>query len=284
MCSNTLLPPATSWLFTHCLHHTVLCLSYLQPHPCSVHAASTIQSSVSPTSSHILASDTLRPPYYPLSLLHTATSLLLIHCPHHSVFCLSYLQPHPGSLHTASTIQFSVSLTTSHILTTYTLPPPYCPLSLLPLATYWLLTHCLCHSVLRLYYLQPHPCSLHTASTIQSSVSTTSNQIILALYKLPAPYSPLSLLPPATSWLLKHCLQHTIHCLSYLQPHPSSLYTTSAIQSSVSPTSSHILAPDILRPSYNPLSFLPPATPLLLTHYLHHTVLCCSYLQPHPDS
>ena len=235
-------------------------------------------------------------------ILHTATSLLLIHCPHHYVFCLSYLQPHHGSLHTASTIQSSVSPTTSHILATYTLPPPFYPLSLLPLATSWLLTHCLRHTVLRLYYLQPHPCSLHTVSTIQvriyylqpnpgslhiactihTSVSPTSH--VLAHNTLRPPYNPLSLLPPATSWLLTHCLQHTVHCLSYLQPHPSSLHTESAIQSSVSPTSSHILAPDTLRPSYNPLSFLPPATPLLLTHYLHHTVLYCSYLQPNPGS
>ena len=230
-----------------------------------------------------MASDTLRPPYYPLSLLHTATSLLLIHCPHHSVFCLSYLQPHPGSLHTASTSQSSVSPTTSHILATYTLPPPYCPLSLLPLATSWLLTHCLRHTVPRLYYLQPNPGSLQIACTIHSSVSPTSSHI-LARNTLRPPYNPLSLLPPATSWLLTHCLQHTVHCLSYLQPHPSSLHTASAIQSSISPTSSHILAPDTLRPSYNPLSFLPPAKPLLLTHYLHHTVLYCSYLQPNPSS
>ena len=110
-------------------------LYYLQPHSDALHIASAIESSVSPTSSHILASDTLRPPYYPLSLLHTATSLLLIHCPHHSVFCLSYLQPHPGSLHTTSTIRSSVSPTTSHILATYTLPPPYSPPSLLPPTT-----------------------------------------------------------------------------------------------------------------------------------------------------
>ena len=86
----SLLPPAKSLLRTRCLNHTVLCLYYLQPHSDALHIASAIESSVSPTSSHILASDTLRPPYYPLSLLHTATSLLLIHCPH----CLSYIQPH----------------------------------------------------------------------------------------------------------------------------------------------------------------------------------------------
>ena len=275
----SLLPPATFWRITHCLHHRVLCLSYLQPHPGFRYIASTILSSVSPTYSHIIAPDTLPP----LSLLHTATSFLLIHCPHHSVFCLSYLQPHPGSLHTTSTIQSSVSPTTSHILATYTLPTPYCPLFLLPLATSWLLTNCLRHTVLRLYYLQRNPGSLHTASTIYSSVSTTSNQI-LALYTLPAPYIPLSLLPPATSWLLTHCLQHTIHCLSYLQPHPSSLHTASAIQSSVSPTSSHILAPNTLRPSYSPLSRLPPATSWLLIHCALHTVPCLVYLQPHPGS
>ena len=130
MCSNTLLPPATSWLFTHCLQHTVLCLSYLQPHPCSVHAASTIQFSVSPTTSHILATYTLPLPYSPPSLLPPATftSLLLTHCLHHTVLRLYYLQTnHPGSLHIACTIQSSVSPTSSHILATYTLPPPYNP-------------------------------------------------------------------------------------------------------------------------------------------------------------
>ena len=67
------------------------------------------------------------------------------------------------------------------ILTPDTLRPPYCPLSFLPQATPFLLTHCLhlCFS-----YLQPHPGSLHIASIIQSSVSPTSSNI-LALYTLP---------------------------------------------------------------------------------------------------
>ena len=140
--------PTSSHIPTRCLNHTVLCLYYLQPHSDALHIASTIESSVSPTSSHILASDTLRPPYYPLSLLHTATSLLLIHCPH----CLSYIQPHHCSLYIAPTIQSSVSPTSNHILAPYTLPPPFSLLSLLPLATSWLLTHCLHHTVLCLSY------------------------------------------------------------------------------------------------------------------------------------
>ena len=178
-----------------------------------------ILSSVSPTSSHILARDTLRPPYNPLSLLPPATSWLLTHCLHHRVHCLSYLQPHPCSLHTASAIQSSVSPTSSHILAPDTLRPSYRPLSLLPPATSWRLIHCLRQTVLRLSYLQPHPGYLHTASAIQSSVSPNSSHI-LALYTLPPPYSHLSLLPPTTSWLLIHCVHHTVLCLSYLQPHP----------------------------------------------------------------
>ena len=297
----SLLPPATSWLLTHCLRHTVLCLSYLhshpgslhtssaiqssvfptsnhilapytlpppysplsylQPHPGSLHTASAIQSSVSPTSSHILAPYTLPPPYSPLSLLPPATSWLLTHCLRHTVLCLSYLHFHPGSLHTSSAIQSSVSPTSSHILAPYTLPPPYSPLSL--------------------SYLQPHPGSLHTASAIQSSVSPTSIPI-LAPYTLPPPYSPLSLLPPATSWLLTHCLLHTVLCLSYLHSHPGSLHISSAKQSSVSPTSNAIMAPYTLPRPYSPPSLLPPGTSWLLTHCLRHTVLCLSYLQPHP--
>ena len=185
-CPLSLLPPATSWLHTHCLHHTVLRLSYLQPHPGNLHTASAIQSSVSPTCSHILAlytlpppyshlsllPDTLRPPYGPLSLLPTATSRLLIHCHRHTVLYLFYLQPHPGSLHTASTIQSSVSTTSSHILALYTLPPPHC-----------------------FPYLQPHPGSLNTASatlwllircvhhTILSSVSPTFSHILAPVHK-----------------------------------------------------------------------------------------------------
>ena len=180
-----------------------------------------ILSSVSPTSSHILATYTLPPPYSPLSLLPPATSLPLTHCLRHTVLCLSYLQPHPCPLHTTSAIQSSVSPTSSHILAPYTLPPPYSPLSLLPPATSLPLTHYLRHTVLCLYYLQPHPCPLHTTSAIQSSVSTTSSHI-LALYTLPSPYSPLSLLPPATSWLLIYGVHHTVLCLSYPQPHQGS--------------------------------------------------------------
>ena len=177
----------------------------------------------------------------------------------------------------------SVSPTSNHIRAPYTLPPPFSLLSLLPLATSWLLTHCLRHTVLRLYYLQPHPCSLHTASAIQSSVSTTSNQI-LALYTLPAPYIPLSLLPPATSWLIIHCVHHTTLCISYLQPHPGYLHTASNIQSTVFPTSSHIPPPYILHPPYSPLFLLLPATSWLLIHCVNRTILCLSYLQPHPCS
>ena len=282
-CPLSLLPPATSWLITHCLHHTVLCLSYLQPHPGSLHTASTIQSSVFPTYSHILAPYTLHPPYSPLSLLPPATSWLFTHCLRHTVLCLSYLQPHPGYLHTASAIQSSVSPTSCHILGTYTLPPPYSPLSLLPPATSWLFTHCLRHTVLCLSYLQRHPGYLNIASAIQSSVSPTSSHI-LGTYTLPPPYSPLSLLPPATSWLFTYCLHHTVLCLSYLQRHPGYLNIASTIQSSVSSTSSHILAPYTLPPPYSPLSLFPPALSWVLTHCLRHTVLCLSYLQPHPCS
>ena len=293
-----LLPPVTSLLLKHCFRHTILCLSYfqphpytmpppysplsyLQPHPCSLHTASAIQSSVSPTFSHILAPYPLPPPYSPPSLLPPVTSLLLKHCLRHTILCLSYLQPHRCSLHISHTgfaILSSVSPTSSHILALHTLPPPYCPLSLIPPATYWLFTHC----TLCLSYLQSHPCSLHTASAIQSSVSPTSSHI-LAPYTLLPPYSPLSLLPPVTSLLLTHCLRHTVLCLSYLQSHPCSLHTASAIQSSVSPTSSHILVLHTLPPPYNPLSLLPPATSLLLTHCLRHTALCLSYPQPHPS-
>ena len=216
------------------------------------YVVSTIQSSASPTSNHIMAPDILHPPYCFLSLLPPTTSWLLIHCVYHTVLCLSYLQPHPGYLHPASTIQSSVSPTSSHILATYTLPPPYSPLSLLPLATTWLLTHCLRHTVHCLSYLQPHPGYLHTASTIQSSVSLTYNHI-LAPDTLRPPYYPLSLLSPVTPWLLTHCLHHTVFCIPYLQPHPGSLNTASA-------------------------------TFWLLIHCVHHNVICLSYLQPHPDS
>ena len=134
------LHPTTSGLFTHCVHHTVLCLSYLQPHPCSLYIASTIQSPISPTSKHIPAPDTLRPACSPLSFLPPAQSsvfptlapyTLRTHCVHHTVFCLSYLQPHPCSLYIASAILSSVAPTSSHILAPYTLPPPYSPLLLL---------------------------------------------------------------------------------------------------------------------------------------------------------
>ena len=182
------------------------------------------------------------PPYSPLSLLPPATSWLLTHCLRHTYLCLSYLEPHPGSLHTASAIQSSVSNTSYHILAPYTLPPPYRPLSLLPRATSCFLIHFVHHTVLCVSYLHPHPGYLLTASAIQSFVPPTSNHI-LASYTLPPPYSPLSLLPPATSWLLNHCIHHTVLCLSYLHPHPGYLLTASAIQSSVSTTSSHILAP-----------------------------------------
>ena len=97
-------------------------------------------------------------------------------------------------------------------------------------------------------------------------------------------YCPQLLLLPATSWRLIYCVHHTVLCLSYLKPHPGSLYIASIVLSSVAPTSSHILAPDTLRPSYSPLSPLPPATSWLFTHFLHHTVPCLSYLQPHPGS
>ena len=168
-----------------------------------------ILSSVSPTSSHILAPDTFRPSCNPLSLLPPATSWFFTHCLHH------YLQPHPDALYIASAIQSSVSPTSSHILATYTLPPPYSPLSLLPSATFWRITHCLHHRVLCPSYLQPHPGSRYIVSTILSSVSPTYSHII-APDTLPPPFSLLSLLPPTTSWLLTHCLHHTILCLSYL--------------------------------------------------------------------
>ena len=162
-------------------------------------------------------------------------------------------------------------------MATYTQPPPYSPPSLLPPTTSLLLTHCLHHIFLRLYYLQPNPGSLHIACTIYSSVSPTSSHI-LATYTLPPTYNPLSFLPPATSLLLTYCLRHTVLCFSYLQPHPGSWYIAPFIQSSVSSTSSHILAPDTLRPSYNPpLLLLPPATSWLLIHCVHQTVLCLSY-------
>ena len=220
--------------------------------------ASTIQSSVSPTSSHIVAPDQLRLPNCTLSLLPTATYWIPIHCLRHTFLCLYYLQLHPDSLHIASTIQSSVSPTSSLILAPDALRPSYIPLSLLPPATSWLLTHCLRHTVLCLSYLQPHLCSLHTAPAIHSSVSTTSSYI-LTLYTLPPSYNPLSLLPPATSWVLTHCLRHTVLCLYYLQPHLCSLHTVPAIHSSVSTTSSYILTLYTLPPSYNPLSLLPPA-------------------------
>ena len=142
-------------------------------------------------------------------------------------------------------------------------------------ATSWLPIHCVHHTVLCLPFLQPHPCSLHTASAIQSSVSPTYSHITPP-DTLPPPYSPLSLLPPTTSWLLTHCLHHTVLCLPYLQPHPYSLHIAATILSSVVPTSSHILAPDTLRPSYSPLSFLPPSH---IIHCVHHTILCLSYFQ-----
>ena len=252
------LPPATCWLFTHCVHHTVLCLSYLQPHPCSLYIASTILSSVAPTSSHILTPDTLHPSYSPLSPLPLAASWFFTHCVHHTVLCLSYLQPHPCSLYIASTILSSVSPTSSHILTPDTLRPSYIPLSPLPLATSWLFTHCVHHTVLCLSYLQPNPCSLYIASTILSSVAPTSSHI-LAPDTLHPSYSHLSFLLPATPFILIHCVHHTVLSCSYRQPHPGSLYISSIILSSAAPTSSHILAPDTLHPSYSPLSFLPPA-------------------------
>ena len=309
-------PPAPSRLFTHCVHHTALCLSYLQPHPCSLYIASTILSSVSPTSSHILTPDTLRPSYIPLSPLPLATSWLFTHCVHHTVLCLPNFQPHIGSLYISSIIQSSVFSTSSHTFVPYTLRPPYCPQLLLPPTTSW----CLIHYV----HLQPHTCSLYIPSTIQSPVSPTANHI-LAPDTLRPTYCPLSPLPPATSWLFTHCVHHSVLCLSYLQPHPCSLYFASTIQSPMFPTSNHILAPETLRPPHCPLSpylqphpgslhiasiiqssvfptsshtltpytlpppyypllFLPPATSWILKHCVHHTVPCLSYLQPHPGS
>ena len=123
-----------------------------------------------------------------------------------------------------------------------------------------LISRCLHHTILCCSYLQPHPDSLHIASIIQSFVFPTSSHT-LTPYTLPPPYYPLLFLPPTTSWLLLHCLHHT-----------------------VAPTSSPILAPDTLHPSYSPLTFLPPAISWLLTHCVHHTVPCLPYLQPHPGS
>ena len=178
-------------------------------------------SSVSPTSSHILTPDTLHPSYSPLSPLPPATSGIFTHCVHHTVLCLSYLQPHPCSLYIASTILSSVAPTSSHILAPYTLYPPYCPLLLLPPVTSWLLIHCIHHTVLSCSYLQSHPGSLYIVSTILSSVAPTSSHI-LAPYTLYPPYCPQLLLPPVTSWLLIHCIHHTVLCCSYLQSHPGS--------------------------------------------------------------
>ena len=260
-CPQLLLHPATSWLLIHCLHHTVLSCSYLQPHPCTLYIASIIQCSVFPTSSHTLAPDTLHPPY----------------------LSESYLQPHLCSLYIASTILSSVAPSSSHILTPDTLRLSYSPLSFLPPATPLLLIHCVHHTVLSCSYLQPHADSLYIASTLLSSVSPTSSHI-LTLYTLRLSYSPLSFLPPATPLLLIHCVHRTMLCLSNLQPHPYSLHIASTILSSVVPTFSHTLAPDTLRPSYSTLSLLPPSTSWLLIYCVHHTILCFSYLQPHPDS
>ena len=130
-CGLSFLPPATPLLLIHCVRHTVLSCSYLQPHPGSLYIASTILSSVAPTSSPIVTPDTLRPSYSPLSFLPPATPLLLIHC-----------------VHIASIIQSSVFPTSSHTLAPYTLRPPYSPLSLLPPNTSRRLIHCVQHAVL----------------------------------------------------------------------------------------------------------------------------------------
>ena len=238
---------------------------------------SIIQPSASPTSSHILALYTLPPPYSPLSLLPPTTSWLLTHCIHHTVLSCSYLQPHPlhpsysplsilppatpCSLYIASTILSSVAPTSSHILAPDTLRQSYSPLSFLPPAKPLRLIHCLHHTVLCLPYLQAHPGSLHIAIIILydgCNVSPLPPATPFPSYTLPPPYYPLLFLPPATSWLLIHCVHHTVLCPSYLQQHPVSLYIASTIQSPVSPTSNHILAPDTLRPPYCPLFLLHP--------------------------
>ena len=113
-CSLSFLPPATPLLLIHCVHHTILCLPYLQLHPGSLHIASIVQSSVFPTSSHTLTPYTLPPPYYPLLFLPPATSWNLTHCDHHAA---------------------PVSPTSNHILAPDILRPSYCPLFLLPPAT-----------------------------------------------------------------------------------------------------------------------------------------------------
>ena len=198
----------------------------------------------------------MHPSYSPLYPLPPTTSWLFTHCVHHTVLCLSYLQPHPCSLYIAYIILSSVSPTYSHILTPDTLHPSYSPLSPLPLATSWLFTHCFHHTVLCLSFLQPNPSSLYIASTILSSVAPTSRHI-LAPDTLHPSYSPLSFLPPATPFILIHCVHHTVLSCSYRQPHPGSLYISSTILSSAAPASSHILAAETLRPSYSPMYFLP---------------------------